>query len=350
MYKKYDIIMHIRERKNMKQLNLFTFTGALLLTTNFANAASIYDNNISALNINILTDTFMSYTNYGAKLSDLFENRAMYGKMDRLDEYGDDGSTIKSVFNTKKHNNSLFDNVWGNANHINADMHYGNSNSRHARFNLATIGATTRAIDLKYGNLSFGGFASYINTKVAKVHSNGDAVGVFAHYKFRNLSATTLTNVGALNNNINGTDFNNSWVNVATDATATFKIDDTLFVKPSVYVAYTFVASDDLYLNNQTISSKDYHFFNIAPAVSFIKEISPNWYGALSAKYVQHFGGKNDIEIDDNKIDGLYLDGHTDIGIDVEHNFKQFVFGARIHKQIGDMDAWSTNINVKYVF
>ncbi len=335
----------------MKQnFNLFALTGALLLATNSASAVSVYDNNITALNINMLTDTFMSYTNYGEKMSDLFKHQVVYGSMDRLDEYGDDGSTIERSFNSAKHDNYIFDNVWGNANHINADMHYGDGVARHARFNLATVGATTRAIDLKYGNLSFGGFAAYINSKIPDMRSNGDVVGIFTHYKYKNFGATTLTNVGSLNNNASGTDYNNSWVNLATDASAIFKIDDTFFVKPAVYVAYTFVSSDDLYLNGNTISSKDYNFFNVAPGLAFIKEISPKWYGALSAKYIAHFGGKNDIEIGNDKIQGLYLDSHTDIGIDVEHNFKQFIFGARVHKQIGDMDGWSTNINVKYAF
>ena len=86
--------------------NLFMLSGALLLMANSANAATIYDNNISALNINMLTDVFMSYVNYGEKMSDLFAHQQMYGTMDRFDEYGDDGSTVKTFsLDTKKTNN-----------------------------------------------------------------------------------------------------------------------------------------------------------------------------------------------------------------------------------------------------
>lgn len=323
---------------------------ALLLMSNSASGASIYDNNISALNINMLTDVFMSYTDYGAKMSDLFVSPETYGTMTRLDEYGDDGSTISTFDSERSNDKYLFKNVWLNANHINASMHYGNNISLHGRFNLATIGATTHATELKYGKISFGGFASYINTKMPDVHSNGDVAGLFADYQYRALGIKALANTGSLNNNADNMDFNNSWLNVAMDISGTFKIDNTFFVRPGVYAGYTFVSSDDLHIAGNRVYSKDYNFFNVSPALTFIKEISPKWYGALSAKYVAHMGGKNDINIGNNSIDGLKLDNHTDVGIDLEHDYKQFVFGAKVHKQVGGIDGWSTNINVKYAF
>ena len=334
----------------IKHTSLFLL-GTLLYTINYANAAGIYDNNISALNINMLTDVFMSYTNYSEKMSDLFAHKVMYGSMDRLDEYGDDGSTIKTIDQKQKsQNNSFIQHVWINANHVNEDMHYGQNISEHGRFNLATIGATTRATDLKHGKISFGGFASYINTKMSDFNGNGDTVGIFSNYKYKNFGTKALLNIGSINNSSVNTKFNNSWVNVAADASGTFKIDDTFFVRPNIYMSYTFVASDNLYVNGAHISSDNFHFFNISPGAIFIKEVAPNWYGSLSAKYVAHIGGKNDIKVDSTEIRGLYLDNHTDIGIDVEHDYKQFIFGAKVHKQIGGIDGWATNINVKYAF
>ncbi len=331
--------------------NLFFLCTALLLLANSANAANVYSNNISALNINMLTDVFMSYTNYGEKMSDLFTSRKMYGSMDRFDEYGDDGSTVKSFNQSPALANEYFiNNIWINANHINADMHYGNNISQHGRFNLATVGANTRTTDFKYGHIAFGGFASYINTKMPDFHGNGNVVGFFANYKYRNFGARALIDTGAINNSLIDSEFNNSFVNIAADASGTFKIDDTFFVRPNVYLSYTFVASDDLYVNGAHVSSDNFNFFNIAPGTAFIKEISPDWYGSLSAKYVAHMGGKNDINVNGTEIRGLYLDNHTDIGIDVEHDYRQFIFGAKVHKQIGGMDGWSTNINVKYNF
>lgn len=334
-----------------QKFNSLFLMGALLLVANSANAASVYDNNISALNINMLTDVFMSYTKYGEKMSDLFEHRIMYGTMDRFDEYGDDGSTVKN-FDSKNEakSDSFISDMWINANHINADMHYGNNLSQRGKFNLATVGATTRDIDLERGKISFGGFVSYINTKENNSHANGDVVGIFSNYKFRNFGAKVLLDTGALNNSTENMKFNNSWVNAGADAYAILKIDETFFVRPEVYIAYTFVNSDDLYINGNAVRSENYNFFNVAPELTFIKEVSKNWYGALSAKYVAHMGGTNDIVINDVAVKGLDLDNYTDVGIDVEHNYKQFVFGAKVHKQIGGIDGLSANINIKYAF
>ena len=335
----------------MKQnFSLFFLSGAIVLAANPASAASVYDNNISALNINMLSDVFMSYTNHGEKMSDLFGKPDMYGTMNRFDEYGDDGSTLETFKSPDVSSQPILNTVWINANHINEHMHYGQNISLPGRFNLATVGATTQAIDLAYGKISFGGFASYINTKMSEFHGGGDAVGLFANYKYRDFGVKALANIGSLNNSSDEMNFNNSWINAATDINTILKIDPTFLFKPNVSVAYTYVSSDDLYIGGNTISSKDFHFVNVAPGAAFIKEISPNWYGSLSAKYVAHFGGKNDINIGNTAVRGLYLDNHTDIGIDVEHNFKHLIFGGNVHKQVGGLDGWSGNINVRYAF
>ncbi len=329
--------------------SLLVLTGALLFVANSAKAASIYDNNKSALNINMLTDVFMSYTGYGEKTSDLFAHPIMYGTMDRFDEYGDDGSTL-TTFTPKTKSDTFINNIWINANHVNENLHYNHLFSERGRFNLATVGATTRNFDLTKGNISFGGFISYINTKLDSTHANGDTVGLFSQYKYRNFGAKALLNTGSLNNSVDNTKFNNSWLNLGASAYTIIKLDDTFFVRPDVYLSYTFVTSSDLYVNNHAVHSGNYNFFNVAPSVSFIKEVSPDWYGSLSAKYVGHAGGRNAIDMDGVIIDGLYLNSHTDIGLDVEYDYEQFVFGAKLHKQIGGIDGWSTNLNAKYAF
>ena len=333
-------------KTNMKSSLLMV---ALLLVSYSAKADSIYDNNISALNINMLTDVFMSYTDYSEKMSDLFTHKTMYGTMDRVNEYGDDGSTIK-IPKSESSTDAFINNIWINANHVNADMHYGNGISHEGRFNLATVGSATKDIELNRGSISFGGFISYINTKVDVAHANGDAIGLFSKYKYRNMYAKALLTLGSLNNSDDNTKFTNSWVNLGTSAYTTLKIDDTFFVRPNVYLAYTFVTSDDLYVDGNAVRSNNYNFFNVAPALSFIKEISPDWYASLSAKYVAHMGGKNDIDVAGIKTNGLYLDNHTDVGFDLEYDYKQFIFVAKLHKQIGGIDSWTTNINVKYAF
>ena len=323
--------------------------GALLFVSQNSTAATIYDNSATALNINMLTDTFVSYTHRGEKMSDLFSKKSMYGKMTRFDEYGDDGSTLEIFTTTDSDHDPMWGNVWVNAEHINGDLHYDKA-TKHGRFYLATAGASTKSFDINYGNIYIGGFGGYIHSHTANINSNGDVVGIFAHYNFRNLGATVLTDIGALNNDSEHGAFNNSWFNTAAELSAKFNIDTSFIVKPMLYVAYTFVSSDDLYVNNEVVTSKDFNFLNIVPTLQFIKEISPNWYGTLSAKYVAHFGSDRDIIVGNVKQDGIEIDDYTEIGIDVEHNFKQFVFGGNVHKQIGGFDGISCGLNMKYSF
>ena len=312
-------------------------------------AATIYDNKATAVNINMLTDTFVSYTHYGDKTSDLFKSKALYGKMTRVDEYGDNGSTLKT-FNGKNQNNDFWiDNVWANGEHINGRLHY-NKMDTHGRFYLASVGATTKSLDIKYGNLYFGGFGGYIHSKVSSITSNGDFAGLFAHYDFKRFGTTLLTDIGSLNNNSGQSEFSNSWVNIANEASVKIYLDETFIIKPMLNIAYTFVSSDDLYVNSNVVKSKNFHFYDITPSIQLIKEISSNWYGTLSAKYVSHCGGSSNVIVNNTRVGNLRIDDHTDIGIDIEHNFKQFVFGGKIHKQIGGFDGISGEINVKYVF
>ena len=119
-------MLNKRER-TMNIKTIILTNAALLCAVNSANALTVYDNNISALNINMLTDTFMAYTNYGEKMSDLFGKHDMYGTMDRLDEYGDDGSTLTTSGYEYTSNDGFINDMWINANHINSDIHYGNN-------------------------------------------------------------------------------------------------------------------------------------------------------------------------------------------------------------------------------
>ena len=321
----------------------------LLSAPAFANTG-VYDNSITVLNINMLSDTFVSYTHNSKTLSELFSGKRIYGTMRRVDEYGDDGSTLKTSCVNGKTSDMFIKNIWMDVKHINGRTNYNHDLSARSRFNIFTLGATTDTINLKYGNIYFGAFAGYINSDAAHINSYGDVGGIFAHYDFQNFGATIMTDIGSLNNNNGYTDFNNSWTNVAIDMDAKFNIDKTLLIRPGLSIAYSFVSSDDLYMNNNIVWSDNFNFWNIAPSLQFVKEIMPDWYMGLSAKYVAQFGGDNDVHIANVKRDGIDMDNYTDIGFDIEYNFKQFVFDGQLHKQMGGMEAWSGNINVKYMF
>jgi len=315
-----------------------------------ANATNIYANSEMAHNINLLSDTFLSYAKNGESLSELFLDKKMYGTMTRVDEYGDDGTTLKISGIGDNDSGYIFKNVWADAKHINGHTHYNNDTTKHTSFSLFTLGATTDSIDLKYGDIYFGAFAGYINGGLDNMDSDGDVGGIFAHYDFQNFGATVLANIGSLNNHRDSLDFNNSWTNIAFDMSAKFNIDKTLLVRPGLYAGYMFVSSADLYIDNKFVESNNFNFFNVAPSVQFIKEIVPNWYGTLSAKYVMRFGGDNDIYIANTTQNGVDFKDYTDIGTDIEYNFKRFAFTGSVHALIGGFDGWSGDLNIKYKF
>ena len=334
----------------MSYKKIFSICTALFVC-NFANAATIYDNGISALNINMLTQNLMQYAHRGESMSQNFRRKNIYGTMTRLDEYGDDGSTLKtSPINSSK-NSTLFSDVWIDFTHINTRGHYNHANiSERDRFYLATIGGDIQNINTKYGDILFGGFINYITGDASSIDKNGNSLGLYARYEYSDFDATVLINNGSINNDSNIDDFTNAWFNVAVDASWKFHIDKTLYFQPQIYVGYNWVSSDSLYINSDTISSKNFAFFNIAPGAKFIKNIIDNWYGALSVKYMATFGDEKDIYVNDLNAAKIAIDNYTQIDMNIEYDYKQFVFGAGISKQFGGFDGWIGNINAKYLF
>ena len=318
--------------------------------SNMAGAASIYDNNASALNVNMLTQNQMSYVHYGENMSQLFANKKIYGTMTRFDEYGDDGSILKSNQITGESDKSLFKNIWANVEYINTRAHYAPNFSERSRYSLFTIGTETKDIDLTYGNINFGGFIGYITGDMRENDADGNYLGLFTRYQYKDFDVNVMINNGSVNNDSELDDFSNAWFNVAMDASWKIKIDDTLYFQPSVYAGYAWVSSDNLYINGDNISSKNYTLFNVAPEARFVKNIIGDWYGSISAKYMATFGDDKDIFVNGIKQPGVSLDNYVDAGMDIEYDYKQFVFTGAVHKQIGGFDGWIGNINVKYLF
>ena len=337
----------------MKTKNYIQLTSALtaifILNSAYA-TGTIYDNNTSALNINMLTDKFLEYTHNGENLSDLFKDKKLYGAMTRIDEYGDDGTTLKQDCIDTKDSDNFIKNIWADFGYINDRVHYDNHISKRNRFGIATIGANTKPMGITYGNIYFGVFGGYINSDFAHIDSYGNFGGIFAHYNFHSFDATLMTNIGSLNNNSGNIYFNNSWINVAFDTSLHFYLTKTFLIRPGAYVSYTYVNSDDLYINDNLVWSDNFNFLNIAPSLQFIKKIVPDWYVSLTAKYVTHFDSANNIHIGNFKYKDLDIDDYTDIGLKIEYDISQFVLDGQIHKQIGGFDGWSGNINIKYNF
>lgn len=324
---------------------------AFVCTCGIANATTIYDNAISVLNINMLTHNLMDYAHRGESMSQNFQAKNIYGTMTRFDEYGDDGSTLKIPPKNSTTSSNLFTDIWADFTHINTNGHYNYANmSELSRFYMATVGGDTKKLTTEIGNINFGGFVTYINGNISNIDTPGNSVGLFARLENNDFDATLLINNGSINNDSNTHNFSNDWFNIASDASLKINLDETLFFQPQIYIGYTWISSDNLYINGDTVSSKNFNLFNIAPSARFVKNIIGNWYGALSVKYMATFGDNKNIYVNGLRTAKIAIDNYTEIGMNIEYDYEQFVFGANIAKQIGGFDGWIGNINVKYLF
>ena len=335
---------------NQKILSTMFLGAVIALLSNSANAASVYTNNASVLNINMVSTQMMSFAHNSDNLSDFFNKMNEYGTMNRLNEYGGEGFGDPDYYVGHQPKGELFQNIWAGAKHINADAHYSNNHTNHIRYDVFGFGATTKDLKLSYGNLAFGGFGAYIMGDTPEFDTRGNSMGAFVKYNYKKFDATVLVDNGSVNNKIQNIDFNNSWFNVAMDSHIKLKIDDTFYFQPGVYAGYTWISSDNLYIAGQAVTSKNAMFFNVAPSARFVKNIGDNWFGALHAKYVATFDKQNDIYVNTVKTDGISVDNYTQIGMDLEYNYKDFVFAGSVQKQLGGFDSWIGDITVKYLF
>ena len=330
----------------MRNLKYFLF-GTMCLASWNVNAASIYDNNINAININMLTIEMMNNTHHAR----VTKNKKIYGTMTRVDEYGDDGSTLKTANKQDRYNDSLAKDVWFDIEHINAQPDYGDHYKTRARYYLASVGFDSVDFKLPTGSIVFGGFFGYINGNVAGFDSNGQTIGLFARYNYKRFSIGTLLNNGAIKNDFETNGFNNGWLNLAIDASWKFKLDKNLYLEPMVYFGYDYVKTDDkTRLNGELVSMDDFNFWNVSPSVKLVQRVSKNWSGGAFFKYTNINGGKNDIKFQNVNYSGINIKDFSEIGINTEYKYDQFVFGATIKKLMGNFDGISGDINVKYLF
>ena len=334
--------------KSTKNIKVSALLAVAFLPTFAFGAPTVYDNNASVLTINMLTTVFPEYTHNDEKLSDFFAVNKMYGSMGRLDEYGDDGSGYQ--ISEIKESNSILKDVWFDGQHINTTGHFGQNISKHERLYFATVGTQTKDIALEYGHLNFGGFMGYIGGNTSKIDIKGNTLGIFAKYGYKSFDSSLMINNGSLNNDYETLDFNNAWFNVSGDMSVRLKIDNTLYFQPKIQAGYTWVSSDDLFVDSAHVSSKNFSFFNVAPSARFVKNIAKDWYGALSVKYVATFADDNDIYVNGQRFDGLKADNYTEIGTNIEYDYNKFTFDGTVAKQIGGFDGWLGNVNVRYKF
>lgn len=313
-----------------------------------AHATHLYTSNISAMNINMLSEQMMSYTHQGENISDFIPVK--YGIMTRLDEYGDNG--IRTEKTLLESNEPLEKNVWANLKHLNTDTQYNDDNSRHSRMYMAAVGFNTKDIELAHGGISFGTFLGHISENISSITPNGFSFGVFSRYKYNIFDITGLINNGSINKNSYQTELNQSWINAALDASMNIRLSDILLIKPRVYVGYTKVSTDkDLKIYNDTISAKDFEFVNFVPSAEIYTRLDKDFYASISAKYVS-IDGNTDKNVYANStfIGKTSPQNYAELGLNLEYDINPVILTGGIRKQFEGFDGWVGDISIKYTF
>lgn len=323
---------------------------ALMLMPIGANAVSIYDNSIGATNINMLTVDLMKNAKHSDNLSLFLRGKNVYGNMTRIDEYGDDGSTIDRTQNYK-YVDVLAQDVWADVDYVNTRMNYKTGLSDRSRLMVASVGFDSIDFYLNNGSILFGAFWGYVGGRIANFNTDGQTVGLFTKYDYQNFSVAGMIDTGAIRNDLQIYDFNNAWLNVAVDANVKIRLNSTTYLEPTLYFGYTRVTTDDnVRINGDLVMTNNFNFWNIAPSIKFVTQMSDNWYGGAFFKYVNTSDGKNDIVFQNITYTGIDIDNYSMAGINAEYRYNKFVFESTITKQMGTHNGWGGNINAKYLF
>ena len=330
----------------MKKLS---FLPVFALISVGANASSsVYENNVGAININMLTEQMMSVTHNDESISDFIIGQQTYGTMTRVDEYGDDGTTIKSRTDFE---HPLEQVAWVDVKYLNAETDYGNKKSTRSRTHMETLGFNTKDFDLDYGALSFGAFIGNIGSDMLNLYSNGFVFGAFSHYKYHNFDITALLDNGSINKNDDYTTFNNAWFNAAIDTSLNIRLNNILYIRPKMYVGYTTISGDKFRINGQVVPAKDFRYFNFVPSLELSTRLARNFYGSLFGKYVSVNGDVDkNVYLNHAIVDKTSAKDYSEFGINLEYNYKSYVFTGYIHKQIEGFDGWAGNLGLKMSF
>lgn len=322
----------------------------VFLTPICANAVSIYDNNIGAININMLTVDMMKNAQHSDNLSLFLRGKNLYGNMMRIDEYGDDGSTIDKTQNYK-YVDILAQDIWADATYLNTRINYNDNLSDRSRLTMASVGFDSIDVYLNNGSILFGAFWGYVGGRIADFDTAGQTVGFFTKYTYQNLSITGLIDTGAINNDLQPYNFNDAWLNAAVDASWKIRLNHIMYLQPTLYFGYTHVTTDkNMRINGDLVTTNNFNFWNIAPSITFVTQISDNWHGGAFFKYIHTNDGTNDIYFQNTKYTGLNLDNYSMVGINAEYRYNKFVFESTVTKQMGKYNGWDGNINAKYLF
>jgi len=331
--------------KNKVWLTCSAIAG-LCLCAGGADAKSVYANSANAININMLTEQMMSYAHYGENISDFMGTK--YGTMTRVDEYGDDGKNTTVKENNKDDFGKLF---WGDVKYLNTGVDYSDNVSGRARIYMETVGVSSKSFDVTEGSISFGALLGNITNDTFGFTSNGFTFGVFSRYKYENMDVNAMVNNGSLSKTSDTSEFSDSWVNLAIDASLNIHVTDTLYIRPKVYYGYTKVSTESMRFNGNVVPSQGYEFVNFAPSLEIFTRLDKDLYMSLYGKYVNVGGDVNQaVYANGVLMDTLSAQKYYELGVKMEYNYKDYVFTGGINKQITGFDGLSIDLNAKYIF
>jgi len=331
--------------KNKVWLTCSVIAG-LCLCAGGANAKSVYANSGNVININMLTEQMMSYAHYGENISDFMGTK--YGTMTRVDEYGDDGKNAKAK---SKKEDSLGKAFWVDVKYLNTAVDYSDDVSNRARIYMGTIGLASKNIDVTEGALSFGAFLGNITSDDFGFTASGFNFGAFSRYKYENMEVVAAVNNGSLSKSSDTSEFSDSWVNLAIDASLNIHVTDTLYIRPKVYYGYNKISAETMRFGDNVVPGHGYEFVNFAPSLEVFTRLNKNLYMSVLGKYVNVDGAiSQDVYANGVFMDTLSAQKYYELGVKMEYNYKDYVFTGEINKQLAGFDGLGFDLNAKYIF
>ena len=293
--------------------------------------------------------------------TDLYGHAPMYGTMPMYGEYNDDGSIGRSGGDVIA---PALGHMWFAWQHFGNDTKFQDIPVLESDIELAMVGLAGDKSRTDYGMTEWGIFTGYIGGAQEQsdmtINEDGGYFGVYKKFTFGHANILTALNAGVLSNSVDTItmaktattdDFTNIWAGGAINAAYNIEMDDTFTFQPSLYAGYTWIKSDNYTTAlGEQLNNQDFHMFEVAPTIRFIKHIGNGWFGAAHAKYVMLFDNGGETELNGTEISALESDNFTEYGITLEKTIERFNITANIGRRDGGHTGWMGGFNLKYIF
>lgn len=290
----------------------------------------------------------------------IYGRAPMYGTAPMYGEYNDDGSIGRSGGD----NAPTLGHAWFAWQHFGNDTKFQDIHVLESDLELAMIGLAGDKLQTEYGMSEWGLFTGYIGGDQTQqdltINEDGGYFGAYKKLTAGRAAISFALNSGVLSNNIDAIasdktaltdDFTNIWAGGGFSAAYTIPMDDSFIFRPSIYAGYTWIKSDCYTASSgDVIKNKDFHMFEISPAIRFIKHIGNGWFGAMHAKYVMIFDNGGETKVNGTELSTLESDHFTEYGLALEKTIDRFNITANVGRRDGGHTGWVGGLNLKYIF